>query len=476
MIRRKTAENTNEDRAKHGHAEAHGKQGPFGSPTPASTLSNLQQRVGNRAVQRIIELPPIVITGDPQFYSRALRSNKYYSAHPPLRGWPYDPTLRALWEKRAYDDFADRVREIQQEKLGPETEQADGILGPKTAKLLAQSSEPARLEIVNRDQIPDRILNGLIAYQQPLAASDSAAADPLNTEQQRVFEEARRLASEIDRLKGIHSEQLRHKRESPVLGGIVDFFGGLADIPELNIWDWPTLQLDNILRQLGSSSIEEVRSLLNQVEESVKENKRQLGEYSDDMEAGGDRVVWTLELVKSIGENAAGTIGGSLGGAAGATAGEEIYSAITTVAEGVSESYQGQKVDVLEKGRDWGVDFLLGFLTDKLSSGYLRPFFEKHFGPYLNNFTDSELLEIGLSRDSLVPKGTKRLIDFLTGAGQSAFHDFAKSTIDPILDLLSGEKKDPSEFMDKWISNMMKEGLAEAFIEFLKQLPLKSRN
>lgn len=474
MIRQKVAENTNEDRAKQGHAETHGKQGPFGSPTPASTLSDLQQRVGNRTVQRIIELPPIAITGDPQFYSRALRSNKYYSANPPLRGWPYDPTLRALWGKGAYDDFAERVREIQEAKLRSETEQADGILGQKTAELLARSSEPARLEVASWDKVPDRILNGLIAYQQPSAASDSAAADPLNTEQQRILEKTRRLAGEIDRLKEIHRERLRHRQESPVLGTIVDIFGW-TDIPELNIWDWPSLLLGNIVQQLGSSSVEEVRSILNELEESVKKNKRQLRQYSDDAETGGDRVVWALEWMTFAGERAAGTIGGILGGPAGPTAGEGIYSAITTVAEGVSESYQGQKVDVLEKGRDWGVDFLLGFLTDKLSSGYLRPFLENHIGPYLNNFTDSELLEMGLSRDSLVPKGTKRLIDFLTDAGQSAFHDFAKSTIDPILDLMSGEKKDPSEFMDKWISNMMKEGLAEAFIDFLKEPPLKSR-
>lgn len=87
-------------------------------------------------VQRDVELPLIHIAGDPQFYSRALRNNRRYSHNPSAAGWPYDAELDKLWHRQAYDEFAERVRDLQEVELGLVGAEADGILGPQTARLL----------------------------------------------------------------------------------------------------------------------------------------------------------------------------------------------------------------------------------------------------------------------------------------------------------------------------------------------------
>ena len=131
-------------------------------PTHATSLSvrqnqilQLQRKYGNVYVQRLManhnqnsshllqrnELvieEPMVITGDPKFYKRAERVNKKYASHPPKAGWPYTDELKKLWSRGAFDDFADAVREFQWQNLGEKA--ADGILGPKTAKVLQAAS------------------------------------------------------------------------------------------------------------------------------------------------------------------------------------------------------------------------------------------------------------------------------------------------------------------------------------------------
>jgi len=99
-----------------------------------ASVSSFKQSLTQTTVQRVpITLPEITIVGDPHFYQRAQQRNEYYSAHPPLPGWPYEDRLRSLWLARAYDDFADTVREYQTTVMGQTGDQADGILGSKTA-------------------------------------------------------------------------------------------------------------------------------------------------------------------------------------------------------------------------------------------------------------------------------------------------------------------------------------------------------
>lgn len=95
-------------------------------PTPVAVL------------QRDIELPETTITGNPQFYARAERRNLHWAANPPLPDWPYDDRLRQLWNRRALDDFAEAVRAYQVDVLGVPVEEADGILGPRTATSLVR--------------------------------------------------------------------------------------------------------------------------------------------------------------------------------------------------------------------------------------------------------------------------------------------------------------------------------------------------
>lgn len=96
----------------------------------------LQQGQSNTAVQRTpTVLPEVNIVGDPQFYHRALRSNRYYEQHIHIAGWPYLEQLRALWAAHSYDDFADAVREFQETVM--HMPEGDGILGPTTASAMS---------------------------------------------------------------------------------------------------------------------------------------------------------------------------------------------------------------------------------------------------------------------------------------------------------------------------------------------------
>ena len=76
-------------------------------------------------------LPEVTVVGDPHFYDRALRSNRYYHQHPNIAGWPYLTQLRTLWSASQFDDFADAVREYQEGVM--HLPGGDGILGPATA-------------------------------------------------------------------------------------------------------------------------------------------------------------------------------------------------------------------------------------------------------------------------------------------------------------------------------------------------------
>ncbi|MFH1085630.1 MAG: hypothetical protein V1772_07695 [Chloroflexota bacterium] len=91
-------------------------------------------------IRRIIELPEMAITGDPNLYARAERRNRHWSANSPRPGWPYADELRALWESGAYDDFCFAVRTYQQNVMGQTEEESDGILGPGTATAMETRS------------------------------------------------------------------------------------------------------------------------------------------------------------------------------------------------------------------------------------------------------------------------------------------------------------------------------------------------
>ncbi|MCB0081432.1 MAG: hypothetical protein KDE47_10890 [Caldilineaceae bacterium] len=119
--------------------------------------ASLQRTIGNQQLaslvggaathyaqrQNVITLPPLHITGDPQFYTRARRLNQYYFANPPLAGWPYNAALERLWQSGQHDEFADKVRELQETQLGLTGKDADGVLGPQTARLMTRSVERA---------------------------------------------------------------------------------------------------------------------------------------------------------------------------------------------------------------------------------------------------------------------------------------------------------------------------------------------
>ena len=92
------------------------------------------------AIQRvIIELPEETITADPEFLPRAERRNQYWAANPPRPGWPYDDGFRLLWSRGEIDEFAQEVRDYQIDVMGVSLEDADGILGPRTAASLETS-------------------------------------------------------------------------------------------------------------------------------------------------------------------------------------------------------------------------------------------------------------------------------------------------------------------------------------------------
>lgn len=95
-------------------------------------------------LQRDIRLPEITIYGDPEFYSRARRRNRYWANHPPQPGWPYTESLRRLWEEARYDEFAEAIREYQTDTMGQALDDADGILGPNTARALAEGAHEER--------------------------------------------------------------------------------------------------------------------------------------------------------------------------------------------------------------------------------------------------------------------------------------------------------------------------------------------
>lgn len=111
------------------------------------------------AIQRIVNLPSIHITGDPHFYTRAIRLNKHYAINPPVDGWPYEILLKNLWQNGKYDTFAEKVREFQEVQLGLAGKNADGVLGPKTARLMNKHSKE---ENTNQQPVPlpsETILN-----------------------------------------------------------------------------------------------------------------------------------------------------------------------------------------------------------------------------------------------------------------------------------------------------------------------------
>lgn len=118
-------------------------------------LERRQSEPGNRTstapkvptgLQRqVIELPEVAITGDPQFYDRAERRNRHWARHPPTPSWPYDDTLRQLWDQGNFDEFADAVRNHQVDVMGIPFEEADGIMGPQTSASLETHSAGASI-------------------------------------------------------------------------------------------------------------------------------------------------------------------------------------------------------------------------------------------------------------------------------------------------------------------------------------------
>lgn len=114
-----------------------------------------QSSVQQESVQRVIELPEIEITGDPHFYIRAQRRNQHWAVNSPQPGWPYDETLRELWNREAFDDFADAVRDYQVDVMGDTLEEADGILGPRTATSLRVHPMSSRATDAESSQVEE---------------------------------------------------------------------------------------------------------------------------------------------------------------------------------------------------------------------------------------------------------------------------------------------------------------------------------
>ena len=114
------------------------------------TKSHIQRNETNSDESKAIVLPTITIIGDPKFYSRSERGNKYYAQNPPEPGWPYREDLKKIWNQGQFDDFTDAIVDFQINVMGiPENSKgADGILGKNTTSALISN-------LAERDSLPD---------------------------------------------------------------------------------------------------------------------------------------------------------------------------------------------------------------------------------------------------------------------------------------------------------------------------------
>lgn len=153
-------------------------------------------------LQRQTTLPEIEIRGDPDFYSRAERANHQYAQQLEVNGWPYISELRRLWESRQFDTFAEQVRALQEEKCGFSEQEADGILGPRTARLIRQhrtrDEETRQLGETRHHHSRERMLTPQETGELYIRENPTAPVDPEEIEMARAEIRIEELRSRED--------------------------------------------------------------------------------------------------------------------------------------------------------------------------------------------------------------------------------------------------------------------------------------